>query len=1116
VYQDGIRIRNVGAVTSFVLNSVPAGTHTYTVDAVDAASPSAQLPPTYTFNSPWGNRSALSNIATLGQPDVLAPSVPTNVVATSGPGQVKLTWTASTDNVGVTLYGIYRGGVKVTDVAAPATTYTDPNLALGTYVYTVDAADAAGNRSAQSATATANVTAAADALAPTVPANLLADTRDIYTGATAPVIGPHDVKLSWTASTDNVGVTGYGIYRRNTIPAGGTFAKVIDIPAAATPTYVDTPASIGTYEYAVDAFDSAGNRSAQSASKVAVTVNDPPTGTHSILPFPQRDFVSSTGYALSEGPVKVSVIRGGRTVATSTAISPVEDPATPGLGLVEVNHPGGGCWFDATPNLLPGDIVRYTNAAGQAEQTRTRFVTAYRAVMVRAADAGLSNGVVEAHGRALNFDGTPMAAAEASVQVESRLVANRDLFEFNGRRVLRAGGAGTDGTFSYDPATGNWTSTFSNLSANDVARAVGGAVINGTAPVPAPFPGAESRGLHIGLPVGAPPELTIYEDADGVLGGPVAGGTGTCSSAPQEPAGLTTLAPASLAFSQNVGTTSTQTVSLTNSGTAPLVISGAALSGVYPGDYTIATNTCLTTLAVGASCSATVSFTPKALGDRIAALEFQSNAGDTPGVVALNGTASNVPAPVASLSPTSLTFAGQAVGTTSAPQSVTLANTGNAALTVTSVTFTGPFALNSAVGSDTCSGKSVAAGSSCSVSVVFKPTATGAATGSLSFADNAAGSPQSVALSGSGAAQAVAAPSKPTLAAASDSGVAGDNITKVNTPTFTGTAAVGTTVSILSDGVSVGSAATSGTGTYSVVTSLLADGSHVITAQTKDAAGTLSPASAGLTVTIDTVAPVASAPVTSLSSGMPVKINAADFKSSTIPVTLTWSATDANAVASYQLQEKKETFTIVGVSPTTTTGTFASVATAAPTSTSVTLDLALGQMLLGKQITLYSYTYQVLACDVAGNCGVFAAAPKFQMLPVDDSLVGPLLNGAGSIGYSGSWTTGPVAGAYNGSVHLTTAIGANARLSNVVFNVTADVIWMTTKGPDRGIATVTVDGVAKTVDLYAPTVQPAQVAFASNGLRGGAQHTVQVTSTGTKNAASTGVRVDLDGFVAIR
>jgi hypothetical protein len=256
---------------------------------------------------------------------------------------------------------------------------------------------------------------------------------------------------------------------------------------------------------------------------------------------------------------------------------------------------------------------------------------------------------------------------------------------------------------------------------------------------------------------------------------------------------------------------------------------------------------------------------------------------------------------------------------------------------------------------------------------------------------------------------------------------------------------------------------------------------------------------------------VATAPVMTMAAGSAVTINPTNFANSTVPVTLTWSATDAVGATTYQLQKKTDTLNNL----ITTTGTFTDVAPA-PTSTSVTLDVALGQLLLARPIVLNSYTFQVRACDAAGNCSTFAAAPKFQMLPVDDSLTGPLLNGAGSVGYSGSWTVGAVAGAYNGSVHFTTATGANAKLNNVTYNVTADVVWIGTKGPDRGIATVTVDGVTQTVDLYAPTVQPAQVVFASNGLRGGAQHTVQVTSTGTKNAASTGVRVDLDGFAAIR
>jgi len=368
-----------------------------------------------------------------------------------------------------------------------------------------------------------------------------------------------------------------------------------------------------------------------------------------------------------------------------------------------------------------------------------------------------------------------------------------------------------------------------------------------------------------------------------------------------------------------------------------------------------------------------------------------------------------------------------------------------------------------------------------------------------------------VALSGNGVVVQLTAPSTPTLAAGSDSGTKGDSITNVNTPTFTGTSTSGTSVNILADGVKVGGGPVTG-GAYSIATSVLADGSHAIIAQAVDAAGNVSPSSAALSVTIDTVAPVVTAPVSNLNAGSALKLNAANFANSTIPVTVTWSATDGSgSIASYQLQQKKDTLNNL----VTTTGTFTDVSPA-PTGTSVTLDLQMGQVLALRPIVLNSYTFQVRACDVAGNCSAFAGAPKFQMLPVDDSLTSPLLNGAGSVGYSGNWSTGAVSGAYNGSVHFTTATGATAKLNNVTFNVTADVAWVSTRGPDRGIATVTVDGVTQTVDLYAPTAQPAQVVFATHGLRGGAQHQVQVTSTGTRNTASIGTRVDLDSFVAIR
>jgi|GEM_PF-321785 len=103
---------------------------------------------------------------------------------------------------------------------------------------------------------------------------------------------------------------------------------------------------------------------------------------------------------------------------------------------------------------------------------------------------------------------------------------------------------------------------------------------------------------------------------------------------------------------------------------------------------------------------------------------------------------------------------------------------------------------------------------------------------------------------------APAAPSAPALASASDSGVKGDNITNVTTPTFTGTAEAGSTVRILANGNQVGSGTATG-GNYSITTSALAAGTITITATATDAAGNTSAASSSVTLVIDTTAPAA-------------------------------------------------------------------------------------------------------------------------------------------------------------------------------------------------------------------------------------------------------------------
>lgn len=187
-------------------------------------------------------------------PDTQAPTVPTNLTATAAsPSQINLSWAASADNVGVTNYRIYRDG-GASPIATPTgTTYNNTGLTVSTaYSYTVSACDAAGNCSAKSPAASA--TTLPDTQAPTVPTNL-----------TAVAVSSSQINLSWTASTDNVGVTSYKIYRD-----GG--ATPIATPTGTTYNNTGLTASIA-YSYTVSACDAAGNCSGQSSAASDTTLS---------------------------------------------------------------------------------------------------------------------------------------------------------------------------------------------------------------------------------------------------------------------------------------------------------------------------------------------------------------------------------------------------------------------------------------------------------------------------------------------------------------------------------------------------------------------------------------------------------------------------------------------------------------------------------------------------------------------------------------------------------------------------------------------------------------------------------------------------------------------------
>ena len=220
--------------------------------------------------------------------------------------------------------------------------------------------------------------------------------------------------------------------------------------------------------------------------------------------------------------------------------------------------------------------------------------------------------------------------------------------------------------------------------------------------------------------------------------------------------------------SQPMSTTSAaQVETVTNTGTANLTISTVTIGGTNASDFAKSADTCTgATITPNGACAVSVTFTPSAVGSRSASLNFTDNASNSPQTVSLTGTGVAT-APLAGVSPTSLTFGDQNRGTTGGSQPVTLKNTGNAALTISSIATSANFGQTS-----NCGG-SVAASASCTINVTFSPTATGPLSGTLTITDNShgvAGSTQSVALSGTGQDFTLAASSGSSTSATSAPG----------------------------------------------------------------------------------------------------------------------------------------------------------------------------------------------------------------------------------------------------------------------------------------------------------------------------------------------------------
>lgn len=231
--------------------------------------------------------------------------------------------------------------------------------------------------------------------------------------------------------------------------------------------------------------------------------------------------------------------------------------------------------------------------------------------------------------------------------------------------------------------------------------------------------------------------VTVTDSATGSPHTVALSGTGKVGLLPS-----VTLTPATLAFPNvALNTTSKQTVTVKNTGAAPLNISNIAITGTIPPDFS-QTNTCSGSIAINTSCTITVSFTPSTFENQTGTVTLTDNAANSPQTEGITG---NGAEPAVFVSPSSLVFASQKKGTTSGPQTITVENYGNATLTLSNVSVSGPFLISA----NTC-GASLGAGLTCTISVEFKPTQTGPASGDLVLTDNAGDSPQMLALSGTG------------------------------------------------------------------------------------------------------------------------------------------------------------------------------------------------------------------------------------------------------------------------------------------------------------------------------------------------------------------------------
>jgi hypothetical protein len=953
------------------------------------------------------------------------------------------------------------------------------------------------------------------------------------------------------------------------------------------------------------------------------------TAPADIISFPARDFVSATGYKLTDLYTVAVEHPDGRVVGTVTDLAPKDDGEGGGLGIIEINHPGGYCWVGQTPDIRPGDIVRITDQTSGAVDTSTvRNVTASRPVQT-------AFDTIQIHGTAQDAAGSPLPEAE----LEQRLVtSSKDPFNINGKRTIRANDAGgVEGTLKYDAAgSTKWTATYTGLAQADIDRALS----------------AESRGMWID-PALPSTESTIFENGALATAGPaspcaapleklppppgsettppsdVTGLTGSASNSTAtlnwnaatdnvgvadygiyrtDAAGVTTavatvqnadgsvnppttftdqnVAPGTYTYTVDAGdavgnrsvkmsnaVTVTTSVNPANPATAPTPTGTHGLIGFPQRDfisatgYTPGTSYTFSVIRGGNVISTSSPIVADATG--LAEVNHPGGAcwtGVTPNIqpgdtirisgggiveqTRVAGVTDERPI-VTSIDPVTGGGTIEVHGTAVAPgggqlpidqieQRLVARNDSfdiNGRRTIragagldgtlaydsaTSTRWTAKYTLQTpndlarAVGGKSTSGTSFDG----SEARILWLGSTPAAGNELTIYENGpaiAGGPGGVGGCVTGPSEIPApnvtlsaAPKFPTTAVGSTS--AAQNVTITNSGTaplhldraylaglnpgaFVLTVPAGANGSTVDPGKSVTVSVAfkpSAAGTWQANLSFADDAANT-TDQTLALTGS-TPAAAGAAST---------APVQSLAAVFndPIQLFS-PLANSKLPVDLTWTNNGGTGATS-ELQ-------MATGNSVASLGAFQPVTLATATATSTRIYLTMGNT------TGLAYQFRVRACN-AGVCGAWATGSKFTLVPADDAAIP-----AGQ--FKGTWTSTAVTGSYGGTVRRASGSAQVTLVPAVQYTVSGNAAWVSTLGPDQGLAQVQVDnGKPEVVDLYSATVQPRRVVWARDAMAAGT-HTVTVTVLGKKStlnpgACSTGTKcaqVDLDAGIMIK